>query len=93
MTTALLIVDMQSDFFVHDELFKRRSKLIASTNDLISRARRASVSVIWVKQEFSPDLSDASLEVKQRKSTWSLRAQRERKFFLSWICKTMTKSL
>lgn len=65
MAVALLIIDMQEDFFAHARLAAQRSQLVANTNALVSIARAANISVIWVKQEFLPDLSDAPLEVRR----------------------------
>lgn len=67
MADVLLIIDMQEDFFAHARLAAQRSQLIANTNALVSLVRAANVSVIWVKQEFLPDLSDAPLEVRRHK--------------------------
>jgi nicotinamidase-related amidase len=64
--TVALIVDMQVDFFAHDRLSRLRPRLVASTNALVVAARKAAVPVVWIKQEFSPDLSDAPLEVKRK---------------------------
>jgi nicotinamidase-related amidase len=65
VTTATVVIDMQVDFFNHDRLAQRKADLVRSTNDLVRASRSASVPVIWVRQEFSPDLSDASLEVRR----------------------------
>jgi nicotinamidase-related amidase len=65
MAVVTLIIDMQVDFFAHELLAKRRAELAASTNALVAAARKAAVPVVWVKQEFSPDLSDATLEVRR----------------------------
>ena len=65
VATVTVIIDMQVDFFAHERLAKRRPELVASTSDLVAASRKAGVPVVWVKQEFSPDLSDATLEVKR----------------------------
>jgi nicotinamidase-related amidase len=62
---SVLFVDMQVDFFAHQRLSQRRADLVTSTNGLIAIARRAGAPVVWIKQEFSPDLADASLEVRR----------------------------
>ena len=67
MAAVTLIIDMQVDFFAHELLSRQRSELVARTNALVAAAREAASSVVWVKQEFSPDLSDATLEVKNGK--------------------------
>jgi nicotinamidase-related amidase len=63
--TVLLVIDMQVDFFDHDRLKARRGELVARTNELVSYMRKAGVPVIWVRQEFAADLTDAPLDVKR----------------------------
>ena len=41
-------------------------RLIAATNDLVARFRRHRLPVVWVRQEFAPDLSDAFLEMRKQ---------------------------
>jgi nicotinamidase-related amidase len=57
---------MQSGFFKHEQLMLQRSALVASTNELLAAAREIGSQIVWVKAEYSPDLSDASLEIKRR---------------------------
>lgn len=66
MSVAALIIDMQEDFFTHERLTQRRATLTRSINELVGICRRGGADVIWVKQEFSPDLSDAMLEAKRK---------------------------
>ena len=66
MSVAALIIDMQVDFFAHERLVQHRAKLVRGVNELVAICRRSSVEVVWVKQEFSPDLSDAMLEVRRK---------------------------
>lgn len=64
---ALLIVDMLVDFFERSpELAAHRARLAAATNQLADAVRRAGGPVIWGRQEFRPDLSDAFLDVRRR---------------------------
>jgi nicotinamidase-related amidase len=67
MAIVTLIIDMQVDFFAHELLSRQRAELVARTNTLVAATRDATGSVVWVKQEFSPDLSDATLEVREGK--------------------------
>jgi nicotinamidase-related amidase len=67
MAIVTLIIDMQVDFFSHDLLSAQRAELVAHINTLVAVTREAAASVVWVKQEFSPDLSDATLEVREGK--------------------------
>ena len=66
MTVATLIIDLQEDFFVHDRLSRRRADLVDRVNELVAITRGADAPVIWVKQEFSADLSDAGLEIRRK---------------------------
>lgn len=66
MTFAALIIDMQEDFFVHERLVQRRAALVQRTNELAGICRENGVPLIWVKQEFSPDLSDAMPEARKK---------------------------
>ncbi len=66
MPSVLLVIDMQEDFFRHDRLSSRRGELVRRTNELTESFRARAGKVIWVKQEFAPDLSDAPLEIRRR---------------------------
>jgi nicotinamidase-related amidase len=63
---ATLIIDTQGDFFGHDRLVRRRAALAKCINELVAASRAAATPVIWVKQEFAADLSDASLEARRK---------------------------
>ena len=65
MTTVALLIDMQADFFGHQRLSLLRPALAGHTNVLTAMARDAAIPVVWVRQEFAADLSDASLEVRR----------------------------
>ncbi len=45
----------------------KREQLIQSTNELIRTCRNRNLPVIWVRQEFKSDLSDAFLEMRDKK--------------------------
>jgi nicotinamidase-related amidase len=62
---ALLVIDMLNDFLGKWDP-ARRNKLICAINELVQMMRRASRPVIWVRQEFEPDLSDAFLEMRAK---------------------------
>lgn len=66
MNFAALIIDMQEDFFSHERLAKRRVALSRSINELVAICRECCAPVVWVKQEFASDLSDAMLEAKKK---------------------------
>lgn len=65
MTIATVFVDMQVDFFSHPRLAVNRQTLASNANALARLARANGSPVVWVTQVFSPDLHDASLEVKR----------------------------
>ena len=61
MTTALLIVDLQNDYFVDGELARCREDLLEACNALVDRASVAGALVIEVQTVHAQD-----------KSTWAL---------------------
>ncbi len=65
MRFATLVIDLQEDFFVHERLVRLRPALTRHVNDLVHTCRAHGVPVIWVKQEFAPDLSDAMRDVRE----------------------------
>lgn len=63
---ALLIIDMLNDFFrQHTSLAEQRPRLVASINTLVEAFRHHGQPVLWVRQEFAPDLRDAFLEMRK----------------------------
>ena len=63
---ALLIIDMLNDFFQqHVSLAEQRPQLVASINTLVEAFRHHGQPVLWVRQEFAPDLHDAFLEMRK----------------------------
>jgi nicotinamidase-related amidase len=63
---TLLIIDMLNDFFQqHSHLAEQRSSLVASINVLARAFRAHGHPVIWIRQEFALDLSDAFLEMRK----------------------------
>jgi nicotinamidase-related amidase len=63
--TALFVIDMLNDCFGHAELDRKRAALCSSINQLTALARARGFPVIWVRQEFEPDLSDAFLDMRR----------------------------
>ena len=67
MKQALIVIDMLNDFFDKNaSLSRQRKKLCANINDLARFARKNGLPIIWVKQEFKPDLSDAFLIMRKK---------------------------
>ncbi len=52
---------MQEDFFVSGRLKEHRSTLTKNINNLVEFGRKQNFPIIWVRQEFKKDLSDAPL--------------------------------
>ena len=61
---ALLIIDMLNDSFLSEQLIAKRAELCDSINKLLYFARENQFPIIWVRQEFKADLSDAFLEMR-----------------------------
>ncbi|QQR64501.1 cysteine hydrolase [Candidatus Kaiserbacteria bacterium] len=59
MKPALLIIDLQKDFFESVELNAIQSDLVPKINILSGIIREHGVPIIWVRQEMKPDGSDA----------------------------------
>lgn len=65
---TLLIIDMLDDFFrQHEHLAAQRPRLVESINTLVEAFREHGRPVIWVRQEFAPDLHDAFLDMRKHK--------------------------
>ena len=62
---VLLVIDLLNDFLDRWEPAGRRA-LIESTNGLVDMMRKAGCAVIWVRQEFEPDLRDALPEMRAK---------------------------
>ena len=61
---AVLIIDMLNDSFLSEQLIAKRAELCDSINKLLYFARENQFPIIWVRQEFKADLSDAFLEMR-----------------------------
>ena len=64
---AIFVIDMLNDCFGHAELQRLRPSLCSHIDELTAMARAAGHPVIWVRQEFESDLSDAMLDMKNKK--------------------------
>jgi nicotinamidase-related amidase len=62
---ALLVIDMLNDF-LDAWPAADRERLLQSTRDLLTLLRSHNLPVIWVRQEFEPDLSDAFPEMRAK---------------------------
>ncbi len=71
-SNCLIVVDMQNDFL--DRLGDEgREALIRNSNELIRVFRTAGSPVVWIRTLFSPDLSDAFLEMRDRQIAVAIR--------------------
>lgn len=62
---ALIVIDMLNDF-LQAWAPAARHRLVHSTNALVELMRSRSRPVIWVRQEFQPDLGDAFREMRAK---------------------------
>jgi nicotinamidase-related amidase len=62
---AVIVVDMLNDF-LQAWPPETKERLVASTNALLAVARTHHRPVIWVRQEFQPDLRDAFAEIRKK---------------------------
>lgn len=62
---VLIVIDMLNDF-LSDWEPARRERLVQAINELIGYVRTASMPLIWVRQEFEPDLRDAFPEMRAK---------------------------
>jgi nicotinamidase-related amidase len=83
---VVIVIDMLEDFFQQEGLGQHREKLVAHINELTSLARRRNVPVIWARQEFAPDLSDAFLVVRKRNISITIAGTKG-----SWILAELEK--
>lgn len=62
---VLIVIDMLNDFL--DEWGgARKEELVGAINDLVNTVRIAGHTVVWIRQEFEPDLRDAFPEMKAK---------------------------
>ncbi|HEY2532668.1 MAG TPA: cysteine hydrolase [Xanthobacteraceae bacterium] len=62
---ALIVVDMLNDL-LQSFAPARKRRLIEATNALVGLMRRHGLPVIWLRQEFHPDLRDAFPEMRKK---------------------------
>jgi nicotinamidase-related amidase len=64
---VLLVVDMLNDYFrQHTTLSTQQPQLVDAINRLTRTFRKRGLPVIWIRQEFAPDLNDAFLDMRRR---------------------------
>jgi nicotinamidase-related amidase len=62
---VLFVIDMQYDFLESWDP-ARKAELVHSINELVEIMRGYSLPVVWVRQEFEPDMRDAFPEMKAK---------------------------
>jgi nicotinamidase-related amidase len=62
---VLIVIDMVNDF-LEKWAPAQRQQLVRSINDLIGLMRQRGHPIIWIRQEFEPDLRDAFPEMKTK---------------------------
>jgi nicotinamidase-related amidase len=62
---ALIVIDMLNDFLASWPQESRR-RLTDAINDLVGIMREYGQPVVWIRQEFEPDLSDAFAEMRAK---------------------------
>ena len=65
MRPALIVIDMLIDSWIGRDT-ARREPMVRAINELVAAMRERSHPVIWVRQEFEPDLSDAFAEMRAK---------------------------
>ena len=74
---ALVVIDMLQDYFdvalwPDSVLPQQRTELVAHITQLVDSCRRHSVPIIWVRQAFQPDLSDAFPHMRKNKRSYTI---------------------
>lgn len=62
---VLIVIDMLNDFLKRWDRADRE-RLVSAINDLVEIMRKTSRPIIWVRQEFESDLSDAFPEMRAK---------------------------
>lgn len=72
---CLLVIDMVNDYLDRWPDGERQA-LISATNDLVDAVRHKHHEVIWVRQAFNEDLSDAFLEMRDKQIKMTIEGTR-----------------
>jgi nicotinamidase-related amidase len=71
-TPVLIVIDMLNDFLAKWEPGQRQ-RLVHAVNELVRIMRGASCPILWVRQEFEPDLRDAFLEMRAKRTEIAIK--------------------
>lgn len=77
-TIILIVIDLVQDYFnpalwPTSHLPEMRQRLVKATNELAALFHAKNLPIIWFRQEFAPDLSDAFLHVKHSGKPYAIR--------------------
>ncbi|MGH7595061.1 MAG: cysteine hydrolase family protein [bacterium] len=77
---VLIVIDLVQDYFnpalwPNSRLPESRQRLVTATNELAALFRAKNFPIIWFRQEFAPDLSDAFLHMKQSGKLYAIRGK------------------
>ena len=75
---ALIVIDLLEDYFdgnlwSRSQIPELRNHLVETTNELVRAFRDADQPIVWVRQEFEPDLSDAYPHMKSKGLRYTVR--------------------
>ncbi len=78
MKEVLLVIDLIEDYFDQEiwpesEIPGKRLRLVSATNSLVATCRASKVPVIWVRQEFLEDMSDAFPHARRSGMRYAIR--------------------
>ncbi|MEA2003825.1 MAG: isochorismatase family cysteine hydrolase [archaeon] len=65
MRPAVIVIDMQNDFFCDEPLKGLKASLVENINCLTLLSRDKKIPVLWVRQEYKADFSDVNLNDKK----------------------------
>lgn len=79
--TSLLVIDLLNDYFdatlwPQSVIPAHRKMLVENTNALVAWCRGQGMPVIWVRQAFAPDLSDAFPHMRQTGRSYTVAGTR-----------------
>lgn len=73
MRPIFVFVDLLEDFFAKPPLSQGRPRICTAVNDLVDFARQHKYPIVWVRQEFEPDLSDAFVSMRESGTRITIR--------------------
>jgi nicotinamidase-related amidase len=73
MKPVFVLVDLLEDFFTKPPLSQGRPRICNAVNDLVDFARQHGYPIVWVRQEFEPDLSDAYVSMRETGTRVTIR--------------------